>query len=78
MYTYFRPVSDAAEEVIRMRTVPMKCKDINTVSGFCSCIENEDDVDAAARAFCERAGSNPYATGDDLSELKKALMDLEE
>ncbi len=61
-----------------MKTMPIKCKDINTVSGFCDCISDEDAVDAAARAFCERAGSNPYVTGDELAELKKALMDIEE
>ncbi len=61
-----------------MKTMPLKCKDINTVTGFCDCIENEEGVDAAAQAFCARADDNPHVTGDDLSELKKALMDLEE
>jgi hypothetical protein len=33
----------------------------------------------AAQAFCQQTGtgSNVGATGDDLAELKKALMDLE-
>ncbi len=62
-----------------MRTMPFECKDINTVSGFCDCIANEESVDVAARAFCLRAGSgDTRTTGDDLVELKKALMDLED
>ncbi len=61
-----------------MKTMPMKCRDINTVSGFCGCIADEDSVDKAAQAFCERANNDPYVTGDDLSELKRALMDLED
>ncbi len=62
-----------------MQTMPLKCKDVNTVGAFCDCIADAEPVDAAARAFCRRAGSNSDAgvTGDDLTELKKALMDLE-
>ncbi len=61
-----------------MKTMPVKCKDINTVRGFCDCLADEDSVDAAAQAFCRRASGDPYVTGDDLAELKKALMDLED
>jgi hypothetical protein len=28
-----------------MKTMPMKCKDINKVSMFCDCIADEDSVD---------------------------------
>ncbi len=63
-----------------MKTMPVKCKDINTVRGFCDCIADDDAVDVAAKAFCQRANtsSDHYVTGDDLAELKKALMDLED
>ena len=62
-----------------MKTMPLKCKDINAVDAFCDCIADAESVDVAARAFCRRTGtgSNVGATGDDLAELKKALMDLE-
>ncbi len=61
-----------------MKTMPTKCKDINTVRGFCDCIADEDAVDVAAQAFCRRASGDPHVTGDDLAELKKALIDLED
>lgn len=62
-----------------MRTMPLECRKVNTVSGFCTCISSAEPVDAAARAFCLRAGSgDTKTTGDDLVELKKALMDLED
>ncbi len=61
-----------------MKTMPGKCRDINAVRAFCDCIADEDAVDAAAQAFCQRASSDPYVTGDDLAELKRALMDLED
>ncbi len=61
-----------------MKTMPAKCKDVNEVRTFCECIARDESVDAAARAFCQRALGNPRVTGDDLAELKKALMDLEE
>ncbi len=63
-----------------MQTMPVKCKDVNAVGAFCDCIADEVAVDAAAQAFCRRAaaGGDPYVTGDDLAELKKALMDLED
>ncbi len=61
-----------------MRTMPVRCSDINEVGRFCDCIADEDSVDAAAQAFCQRALGNPYVTGDDLAELKQALMDLED
>ena len=62
-----------------MKTMPKKCKDVNAVGAFCGCIADEDTVDAAAQAFCERAGtgSGKNVTGEDLAELKRALMDLE-
>ncbi len=61
-----------------MKTMPVKCRTIDEVSAFCDCISDEDDVDKAAQAFCERARMDPYIIGDDLAELKKALMDLED
>ncbi len=62
-----------------MKTLPQKCVDINTVGSFCGCIAGEEPVDPAAKAFCNRAktGKN-ITTGEDLAELKRALMDLEE
>ena len=63
-----------------MKTIPRQCEDINEVSSFCGCIADEDAVDEAARAFCRKAsaGGAPYVTGDDLAELKKALIDMED
>jgi hypothetical protein len=61
-----------------METLPLKCVNANTVGSFCDCIEGAEPVDVAARAFCDRAkAGDKNITGDDLSELKKALMDLE-
>lgn len=62
-----------------MKTMPSKCRDINAVGSFCDCIDDAESVDTAARAFCERArtGNDRYVSGDDLTELKKALQDLE-
>jgi hypothetical protein len=60
-----------------MNTLPRKCATINTVGSFCDCIAGAEPVDVAARGFCERAKSDRNVTGDDLGELKKALMDLE-
>jgi hypothetical protein len=62
-----------------MKTMPLKCKDINAVGSFCDCIDDAESADKAARVFCQRArtGSDRYVTGDDLTELKKALLDLE-
>jgi hypothetical protein len=63
-----------------METIPRKCATINTVRSFCDCIEADiDSVDVAARGFCARvqAGQETSITGDELAELKKALLDLE-
>jgi hypothetical protein len=62
-----------------MRTIPEKCKDVNAVGAFCDCIAEDESVDKAAQAFCRRPDtvSDRYASGDDLRELKKALLDLE-
>ncbi len=60
-----------------METLPLKCVNINTVGSFCDCIADAEPVDMAARAFCDRAKADKHVTGDDLAELKKALMDLE-
>ena len=62
-----------------MDTLPLKCVNINTVGSFCDCIASPEPVDVAARAFCDRvkSGSDNNITGDDLAELKKALMDME-
>ncbi len=61
-----------------METLPEKCADINTVSSFCDCIKGQEPVDPAAKAFCERANTDKNITGEDLAELKMALMDLED
>lgn len=63
-----------------MLALPRNCRDINPVRSFCDCIADEDSVDEAAQTFCQRVatGGDPYVTGDDLVELKKALLDLEE
>jgi hypothetical protein len=62
-----------------MKTMPLKCKDVNAVDTFCDCIAGADSVDVAAKAFCKPTvpGRREHATGEDLAELKKALMDLE-
>jgi hypothetical protein len=61
-----------------METLPQKCVDINTVGSFCDCIAGEEPVDPAAPAFCNRAKTDKNVTGEDLTELKIALMDREE
>lgn len=61
-----------------METLPQKCVDINTVGSFCDCIAGEEPVDPAAQAFCDRAKIDKNIIGEDLAELKMALMDLEE
>ena len=62
-----------------MKTMPSKCKDVNAVGAFCDCIAGVDSVDVAAKAFCRNraSGEREHTTGEDLAELKKALMDLE-
>ena len=61
-----------------MRTLPTSCRDMNSVSSFCDCINDDGSADVAAQAFCKRAEAGDNVTGDDLVELKKALMDLDE
>ncbi len=61
-----------------METLPEKCVDINTVGSFCDCIAGEVPVDPAAQAFCNRSKTDKNITGEDLAELKRALMDLED
>jgi hypothetical protein len=62
-----------------MNTMPSTCREINAVGSFCDCIDVAESADNAARAFCRRArtGSDRFVTGEDLAELKKALLDLE-
>ncbi len=60
-----------------MKTLP-KCADDNTVGSFCDCIAGVEPVDPAAKAFCNRAKTDKNVTGDDLAELKMALLDLED
>jgi hypothetical protein len=62
-----------------MEPIPVNCMDINSVGSFCDCIENTECVDEAARDFCTRArtDSGKNITGDDLAELKKALMETD-
>ena len=61
-----------------METLPQKCVNINTVGSFCDCIVGEEAVDPAAQAFCNRAKTDKNIIGEDLAELKLALMDLED
>lgn len=61
-----------------MKTLPDKCVDINSVGSFCGCIAGEESVDPAAEAFCNHAKTDKNITGDNLAELKMALMDLED
>ena len=61
-----------------MATFPHKCVDINSVGSFCDCIAGGEAVDPAAEAFCNRAKTDKNITGDNLAELKMALMDLED
>jgi len=61
-----------------MKTLSNKCADINMVGSFCGCIAGEESVDPAAQAFCNRAKTDKNVTGEDLAELKKALVDLED
>lgn len=61
-----------------MDTIPNKCMDINSVGSFCDCISGGEPVDPAAQAFCTRAKADPKVTGEDLAELKMALLDMED
>jgi len=61
-----------------METLPQKCVNINTVGSFCDCIAGEGPVDPAAQAFCNRAKTDKNISGEDLAELKMALLDMEE
>ncbi len=56
----------------------MKCMDTNTVNSFCGCVGKDESADPAAKAFCVRAKTDANVTGDDLAELKMALMDMED
>lgn len=58
-----------------METLSQKCADTNTVSSFCNCIAVEETVDPEAQAFCNRAKIEKNITGDDLTDLKMALLD---
>ncbi|HUK99563.1 MAG TPA: hypothetical protein VLX29_01770 [Nitrospirota bacterium] len=63
-----------------MKTLPPKCVDINSVVSFCNClaVSDSEPVDVAARAFCDlKKAGNDNINGDDLAELKKAIMDME-
>lgn len=61
-----------------METLSQRCANINTVRSFCDCIAGNETVDPAAQAFCNRAKTDKNVTGDDLTDLKMALMDLED
>jgi hypothetical protein len=61
-----------------METRSQKCADINTVSSFCGCIDRQETEDPAAQEFCKRAKTDKNITGDDLADLKRALMDVED
>ncbi len=58
-----------------METRSQKCMDIDTVGSFCDCIAGEETADPAAQAFCNRAKTDKNITGEDLAELKMALME---
>jgi hypothetical protein len=60
-----------------MKTI-LKCVDNNTVGSFCDCVAGAESADPAAKAFCNHAKTNKNITGEDLAELKLALMDVEE
>lgn len=62
-----------------METISSKCMDINMVGSFCDCISDAESVDAAFGAFCNRSKteSGKNMTGEDLAELKMAVMDME-
>jgi hypothetical protein len=62
-----------------MKITPDTCNAFNTVGSFCDCIVAADSADVAAQGFCRRAaaGSVTGVTGADLTELKKALQDME-
>jgi len=62
-----------------MKRIPDTCRDINAVGSFCDCIADAESVDVAARGFCRQKATGGVAgvTGEDLTELKKALKDLE-
>ena len=62
-----------------MKRIPDACNAINAVGSFCDCIADAESVDVAARGFCRQAaaGSATGVTGEDLTELKEALKDLE-
>jgi len=61
-----------------MGKLSQECADIKTVSSFCGCIAGDETADPAAQAFCNRAKTEKNITGDDLDELKIALMGLED
>ena len=62
-----------------MNPLPGKCEDINTVTSFCDCMQEEESIDPAADSFCKYADENKgKVTGENLAELKMALKDLEE
>ena len=61
-----------------MKTLIRKCEDNNTVGSFCDCVSGGESADPAATAFCNRAKTDTKINGDDLDELKKALIDLED
>ena len=61
-----------------MNTLFQKCMDIDTVGSFCDCIAGGESADPAAQAFCNRAKTDKKITGEDLADLKTALMDQED
>jgi hypothetical protein len=65
-----------------MKRMPDKCMGINAVGSFCDCLADAESVDVAARGFCRQAtatkGSVTGVSGEDLTELKKAMKDLED
>jgi len=61
-----------------METLSRTCMDIVEIGRFCDCISGEEPVNETAKAFCDRAKADKNVTGEDLAELKMALMDDDE
>jgi len=59
-------------------TPSYKCMNIDTVGSFCDCITADADADPAAKSFCTRAKTDKNITGEDLVDLKTALLDVED
>ena len=59
-------------------TLSYKCMHIDTVGSFCDCISGDADADPAAKSFCNRTKTGKNITGEDLVDLKSALLDADD